>query len=223
MDYTLIKSAIIKYISGLLLVGLLLFIPAGTFTYWQAWLLISILFIPMLILGLILIIFNPDLLKKRLNAREEQNEQKIVIILSIIMFLASFIIAGLNFRFNWIILPPLISYISSIVFLLAYGLYGEVLRENAYLSRTIEIQENQRIIDTGLYGIIRHPMYMSTLFLFLTMPLVLGSILSFIIMLMYIPIITIRIQNEELVLEKGLEGYTEYKKKVIYKVIPFIW
>lgn len=223
MDYTLIKSAIIKYISGLLLVGLLLFIPAGTFTYWQAWLLISILFIPMLILGLILIIFNPDLLKKRLNAREEQNEQKIVIILSILMFLASFIIAGLNFRFNWIILPPLISYISSIVFLLAYGLYGEVLRENAYLSRTIEIQENQRIIDTGLYGIIRHPMYMSTLFLFLTMPLVLGSILSFIIMLMYIPIIAIRIQNEELVLEKGLEGYTEYKKKVIYKVIPFIW
>jgi len=223
MDYTLIKSAIIKYISGLLLVGLLLFIPAGTFTYWQAWLLISILFIPMLILGLILIIFNPDLLKKRLNAREEQNEQKIVIILSILMFLASFIIAGLNFRFNWIILPPLISYISSIVFLLAYGLYGEVLRENAYLSRTIEIQENQRIIDTGLYGIIRHPMYMSTLFLFLSMPLVLGSILSFIIMLMYIPIIAIRIQNEELVLEKGLEGYTEYKKKVIYKVIPFIW
>ena len=223
MDYTLIKSAIIKYISGLLLVGLLLFIPAGTFTYWQAWLLISILFIPMLILGLILIIFNPDLLKKRLNAREEQNEQKIVIILSILMFLASFIIAGLNFRFNWIILPPLISYISSIVFLLAYGLYGEVLRENAYLSRTIEIQENQKIIDTGLYGIIRHPMYMSTLFLFLSMPLVLGSILSFIIMLMYIPIIAIRIQNEELVLEKGLEGYTEYKKKVIYKVIPFIW
>ena len=223
MDYTLIKSAIIKYISGLLLVGLFLFIPAGTFTYWQAWVLISILFIPMLILGLILIIFNPDLLKKRLNAREEQNEQKIVIILSILMFLASFIIAGLNFRFNWIILPPLISYISSIVFLLAYGLYGEVLRENAYLSRTIEIQENQKIIDTGLYGIIRHPMYMSTLFLFLSMPLVLGSILSFIIMLMYIPIIAIRIQNEELVLEKGLEGYTEYKKKVIYKVIPFIW
>ena len=209
MDYTLIKSAIIKYISGLLLVGLFLFIPAGTFTYWQAWVLISILFIPMLILGLILIIFNPDLLKKRLNAREEQNEQKIVIILSILMFLASFIIAGLNFRFNWIILPPLISYISSIVFLLAYGLYGEVLRENAYLSRTIEIQENQKIIDTGLYGIIRHPMYMSTLFLFLSMPLVLGSILSFIIMLMYIPIIAIRIQNEELVLEKGLEGYTE--------------
>ena len=223
MDYDLIKSAIIKYISGLIIVGLLLFIPSGSFTNWQAWLLISILFIPMFILGLILIIFNPDLLKKRLNAKEEQKEQKIVIILSILMFLASFIIAGLNFRFKWIVLPNLISYISSIVFLIAYGLYAEVLRENAYLSRTIEIQENQKIIDTGLYGIIRHPMYMSTLFLFLSMPLVLGSILSFIIMLMYIPIIAIRIQNEELVLEKGLEGYTEYKDKVRYKVIPFIW
>ena len=223
MDYELIKSAIIKYISGLILVGLLLFIPAGTFTYWQAWLLISILFIPMFILGLILIIFNPDLLKKRLNAKEEQKEQKIVIILSILMFLASFIIAGFNFRFKWIILPSLISYIAAIVFLIAYGLYAEVLRENAYLSRTVEIQENQKIIDTGLYGIIRHPMYMSTLFLFLSMPLVLGSILSSIIMLMYIPIIAIRIQNEEIVLEKGLEGYAEYRNKVRYKLIPFIW
>ena len=223
MDYELIKSAIIKYISGLILVGLLLFIPAGTFTYWQAWLLISILFIPMFILGLILIIFNPDLLKKRLNAKEEQKEQKIVIILSILMFLASFIIAGFNFRFKWIILPSLISYIAAIVFLIAYGLYAEVLRENAYLSRTVEIQENQKIIDTGLYGIIRHPMYMSTLFLFLSMPLVLGSILSSIIMLMYIPIIAIRIQNEEILLEKGLEGYAEYRNKVRYKLIPFIW
>ena len=223
MDYELIKSAIIKYISGLILVGLLLFIPAGTFTYWQAWLLISILFIPMFILGLILIIFNPNLLKKRLNAKEEQKEQKIVIILSILMFLASFIIAGFNFRFKWIILPSLISYIAAIVFLIAYGLYAEVLRENAYLSRIVEIQENQKIIDTGLYGIIRHPMYMSTLFLFLSMPLVLGSILSFIIMLMYIPIIAIRIQNEEIVLEKGLEGYAEYRNKVRYKLIPFIW
>ena len=223
MDYELIKSAIIKYISGPVLVGLLLFIPAGTFNFWQAWLLISILFIPMFILGLILIKYNPDLLKKRLNAKEEQKEQKIVIILSIIMFLASFILAGFNFRFKWIILSFLISYISAIVFLIAYALYVEVLRENSYLSRTIEIQENQKIMDTGLYGIIRHPMYMSTLFLFLSMPLVLGSIISFIIMLAYIPIIAIRIQNEELVLEKGLKGYLDYKKKVKYKVIPFIW
>lgn len=223
MDSELLISALVKYFSGLLLVILLLFLPAGTFTYWQAWLLIIILFIPMFIVGLILLKINPDLLKKRLNVKEEQKDQKIVIILSIIMFLTSFITAGLNFRFKWIILPPLVSYISAFVFLVAYSLYGEVLRENAYLSRTIEVQENQKVIDTGLYGIIRHPMYMSTLFLFLSMPLVLGSIISFVIMLFYIPIIHIRIQNEESVLEKGLEGYIEYKQRVKYKVIPYIW
>ena len=223
MDSELLISALVKYFSGLLLVILLLFLPAGTFTYWQAWLLIIILFIPMFIVGLILLKINPDLLKKRLNVKEEQKDQKIVIILSIIMFLTSFITAGLNFRFKWIILPPLVSYISAFVFLIAYSLYGEVLRENAYLSRTIEVQENQKVIDTGLYGIIRHPMYMSTLFLFLTMPLVLGSIISFVIMLFYMPIIHIRIQNEESVLEKGLEGYIEYKQRVKYKIIPYIW
>ena len=223
MDSELLISALVKYFSGLLLVILLLFLPAGTFTYWQGWLLIIILFIPMLIVGLILLKINPDLLKKRLNVKEEQKDQKIVIILSIIMFLTSFITAGLNFRFKWIILPPLVSYISAFVFLVAYSLYGEVLRENAYLSRTIEVQESQKVIDTGLYGIIRHPMYMSTLFLFLSMPLVLGSIISFVIMLFYIPIIHIRIQNEESVLEKGLEGYIEYKQRVKYKIIPYIW
>lgn len=223
MDSELLISALVKYFSGLLLVILLLFLPAGTFTYWQAWLLIIILFIPMFIVGLILLKINPDLLKKRLNVKEEQKDQKIVIILSIIMFLTSFITAGLNFRFKWIILPPLVSYISAFVFLVAYSLYGEVLRENAYLSRTIEVQESQKVIDTGLYGIIRHPMYMSTLFLFLSMPLVLGSIISFVIMLFYIPIIHIRIQNEESVLEKGLEGYIEYKQRVKYKIIPYIW
>ena len=223
MDSELLISALVKYFSGLFLVILLLFLPAGTFTYWQAWLLIIILFIPMFIVGLILLKINPDLLKKRLNVKEEQKDQKIVIILSIIMFLTSFITAGLNFRFKWIILPPLVSYISAFVFLIAYTLYGEVLRENAYLSRTIEVQESQKVIDTGLYGIIRHPMYMSTLFLFLSMPLVLGSIISFVIMLFYMPIIHIRIQNEESVLEKGLEGYIEYKQRVKYKVIPYIW
>ena len=223
MDSELLISALVKYFSGLLLVILLLFLPAGTFTYWQGWLLIIILFIPMFIVGLILLKINPDLLKKRLNVKEEQKDQKIVIILSIIMFLTSFITAGLNFRFKWIILPPLVSYISAFVFLIAYSLYGEVLRENAYLSRTIEVQESQKVIDTGLYGIIRHPMYMSTLFLFLSMPLVLGSIISFVIMLFYMPIIHIRIQNEESVLEKGLEGYIEYKQRVKYKVIPYIW
>ena len=223
MDSELFISALVKYFSGLFLVILLLFLPAGTFTYWQAWLLIIILFIPMFIVGLILLKINPDLLKKRLNVKEEQKDQKIVIILSIIMFLTSFITVGLNFRFKWIILPPLVSYISAFVFLIAYTLYGEVLRENAYLSRTIEVQESQKVIDTGLYGIIRHPMYMSTLFLFLSMPLVLGSIISFVIMLFYIPIIHIRIQNEESVLEKGLEGYIEYKQRVKYKIIPYIW
>ena len=223
MDSELLISALVKYFSGLLLVILLLFLPAGTFIYWQAWLLIIILFIPMFIVGLILLKINPDLLKKRLNVKEEQKDQKIVIILSIIMFLTSFITAGLNFRFKWIILPPLVSYISAFVFLVAYSLYGEVLRENSYLSRTIEVQESQKVIDTGLYGIIRHPMYMSTLFLFLSMPLVLGSIISFVIMLFYIPIIHIRIQNEESVLEKGLEGYIEYKQRVKYKIIPYIW
>ena len=223
MDSELLISALVKYFSGLLLVILLLFLPAGTFIYWQAWLLIIILFIPMFIVGLILLKINPDLLKKRLNVKEEQKDQKIVIILSIIMFLTSFITAGLNFRFKWIILPRLVSYISAFVFLVAYSLYGEVLRENSYLSRTIEVQESQKVIDTGLYGIIRHPMYMSTLFLFLSMPLVLGSIISFVIMLFYIPIIHIRIQNEESVLEKGLEGYIEYKQRVKYKIIPYIW
>ena len=223
MDSELLISALVKYFSGLLLVILLLFLPAGTFTYWQAWLLIIILFIPMFIVGLILLKINTKKKKKRLNVKEEQKDQKIVIILSIIMFLTSFITAGLNFRFKWIILPPLVSYISAFVFLVAYSLYGEVLRENAYLSRTIEVQESQKVIDTGLYGIIRHPMYMSTLFLFLSMPLVLGSIISFVIMLFYIPIIHIRIQNEESVLEKGLEGYIEYKQRVKYKIIPYIW
>ena len=177
----------------------------------------------MFIAGLILMKKSPDLLRKRLNAKEEQTEQKTVILLSGLMFLAAFIAAGLNFRFGWIALPGAVSFAAAIVFLLAYVLYAEVMRENAYLSRTIEVQENQKVIDTGLYGIVRHPMYMSTLLLFLAMPLVLGSVISFAIMLAYIPIISKRIRNEEQVLEKGLEGYREYKQRVRYKVIPFVW
>lgn len=223
MDPKLFLQAIIKFLSGLLLVGLLLFLPAGTFAYRQAWLLIAILFIPMFIAGLVMMKKSPDLLRKRLNAKEQQSEQKEVILFSGLMFLAAFIAAGLNVRFGWIILPGWVSYAAAVVFLLAYALYGEVLRENAYLSRTIEVQENQKVIDTGLYGIVRHPMYMSTLILFLSMPLVLGSVISFIIMLAYIPIIAKRIRNEEQVLENGLDGYIEYKKRVRYKVIPFVW
>jgi protein-S-isoprenylcysteine O-methyltransferase Ste14 len=223
MDSKLFVQAMTKYMFGLLLVGALIFLPAGTFAYWQGWLLICILFIPMFIAGLVMMKKSPELLWKRLNLKEEQDEQKVVILLSGLMFLAAFIVAGLNYRFGWILLPAWVSYAAAAVFLAAYALYAEVLRENAYLSRTVEVQEGQKVIDTGLYGIVRHPMYMTTLLLFLSMPLVLGSILSFVITLLYIPIIAKRIRNEEQVLENGLEGYTEYKKRIRYKVIPFLW
>ena len=223
MDTKLFRQALIKFAAGLLLVGVLLFIPAGSLKYWQAWLLICILFVPMFIAGLIMMQKSPELLRKRLNAREEEGEQKEVVLFSGLMFLAAFVLAGFNWRFGWIPLPKAVSYIAAVVFLLAYALYAQVLRENEYLSRTIEVQENQRVIDTGLYGIVRHPMYMSTVFLFLSMPLVLGSLISFVIMLAYVPIIAKRIRNEEKVLEEGLKGYREYKNKVRYKVIPFIW
>ena len=223
MDSKLFVKAITKFLSGLILVGLLLFLPAGTFAYPQGWLLMGILFVPMFIAGLIMMKKSPELLRKRLNVKEEQAEQKAVIALSGLMFLASFIVAGLNFRFGWIRLPLWVSYAAALLFLAGYVLYAEVLRENVWLSRTVEVQENQRVIDTGLYGIVRHPMYMSTLILFLAMPLVLGSVISFVIMLLYIPIIAKRIRNEEQVLENGLEGYAEYRKCVRYKVIPFVW
>ena len=223
MDAKLFSQAIVKFLSGLLLVGLLLFLPAGTFAFWQAWLLMGILFIPMFLAGLVMMQKSPALLRKRLDAKEEQSEQRAVIALSGLMFLAAFVVAGLNFRFGWIVMPAWVSYAAAVVFLLAYGLYAEVLRENVWLSRTIEVQENQKVVDTGLYGLVRHPMYLSTLLLFLAMPLVLGSVISFVIMLAYIPIIAKRIRNEEQVLEKGLEGYTDYKKRVRYKVIPFVW
>ena len=223
MDVKLFSQAIAKFLGGLLMVGLLLFLPAGSFAYWQGWLLMGILFIPMFIAGLIMMKKAPDLLRKRLDVKEQQAEQKTVIALSGVTFLAAFVVAGLNFRFQWIVLPAWVSWAAAVVFLLAYALYAEVLRENVWLSRTIEVQENQKVIDTGLYGIVRHPMYMSTLLLFLSIPLVLGSVLSFIIMLAYIPIIAKRIRNEEKVLEDGLAGYAEYMKRVRYKVIPFVW
>ena len=223
MDAKLFSQAIIKFLSGLLIVGLLLFLPSGTPAYWQAWLLMGILFIPMFCAGLIMMKKSPALLRKRLDAKEEQSEQKAVLALSGLMFLAAFVVAGLNYRFGWIVLPAWVSYAAAVLFLLAYALYAEVLRENIWLSRTIEVQENQKVIDTGLYGVVRHPMYMSTLLLFLSMPLVLGSVISFVIMLAYIPILAKRIRNEEQVLERGLEGYADYKKRVRYRVIPFVW
>ena len=223
MNIKLFLHAIIKYLCGVLIVGGLLFIPANSFEYWNGWLFIGLLFIPMFIAGLILMIKNPELLRKRLNAKEKENEQKWVLLFSGLMFLFGFIIAGLNYRYKWIDMPNIVIIISSIFFLIAYILYAEVLRENTYLSRTIEVQNDQKIIDTGLYGIVRHPMYTVTILLFLTMPLVLGSIISFLIFLIYPIIIAKRIKNEEEVLENDLKGYSEYKKKVRYKMIPFIW
>ena len=223
MDWKLFRQALTKFSAGLLAFGVLLFLPAGTFRYPQGWLLTGILFVPMFAAGLVMMKKNPDLLRKRLNAKEEESEQKTVILFSGIMFLAAFILAGLSFRFGWRMLPFGVSIAAALVFLAAYVLYAEVLRENTYLSRTVEVQENQKVIDTGLYGIVRHPMYMATVILFLAMPLVLGSVLSFLVMLCYIPIIVKRIRNEEQVLEKGLPGYREYKKKVRYRLIPGIW
>ena len=223
MNKKLFVNGIVKFLSGLILVGLPLFLSAGSFAYWNAWLFMGILFIPMFIAGLILTKKNPYLLEKRLNAKEEQSEQKTVIALSGIMFLVGFVVAGLDYRFQWIKLPEWLVIVGAVVFVIAYGLYAEVLRENTCLSRTIEVQENQKVIDTGLYGIVRHPMYAVTLILFLSMPIVLGSVISFMVFLAYPFIIAGRIKNEEKVLEEGLAGYKEYKQKVKYRLVPFIW
>lgn len=223
MTLKLFFEAIMKVFLGIVLIGALLFLPAGTWNYPSAWLFMGILFIPMIIAGFVMMVKNPDLLKKRLNAKEKQAEQNLVIKLSGLMFLAGFILAGLDFRFGWIVLPNWVSWGAAVVFLLAYVLYAEVLRENTYLSRTIEVQENQKVVDTGLYGIVRHPMYSATILLFLSMPLVLGSVISFVIFLAYPVIIAMRIKNEEQVLEEGLEGYREYKIKVKWRLIPFVW
>lgn len=219
----LLFSALSKFIFGLLFVGLLLFLPAWTFNYPNAWLFIALLFIPMLILGIVLFIKSPDLLKMRLNAKEKQATQKSVVGISALLFLVGFIIAGLDFRFNWSSVPKWLVITASIVLFISYLLYGEVMRENAYLSRTIEVQENQKVIDKGLYKIVRHPMYSVTIFLFLSIPLILGSWYSLICFIPYIPVIIVRIINEEKLLEKELEGYTDYKNRTKYRLIPFIW
>lgn len=223
MSMKLFFEAVIKFLLGVLIVGLLLFIPANTINYWNGWLFMGLLFIPMFIAGIVMMIKEPNLLKSRLNAKEKESEQKEVVVLSGLMFLVGFIVAGLNYRFNWIELPNIVVIIASIIFLLSYIMYAEVLRENTFLSRTIEVQENQKLITTGLYGIVRHPMYTATIFLFLSMPLILGSIISFIIFLIYPLIIVKRIKNEEEVMERELKGYKEYKEKVKYKMMPFIW
>lgn len=223
MNKELLIQAITKFIMGVLLVAILLFLPAGSFAYWNAWLLIGVLFIPMLGAGIVLMIKNPELLKMRLNAKEKEKQQKKVIAFSGIMFIAGFILAGLGYRFHWFVLPKTVCIAAAIVFVIAYALYAEVLRENTYLSRTIEVQENQKVIDTGLYGIVRHPMYAVTILLFLAIPLLLGSIFSFGIFCVYPFILKKRIENEEKVLTKELAGYDAYKKKVKYRIIPFVW
>ncbi len=223
MDKGLLKQALDKYFLGVIVLGVLIFLPAWSFRYWQGWLLMGILFVPMFVAGLVMLAKNPDLLRKRLNAKEQEEEQKTVVMMSGMLFIAAFVVAGLNWRFGWWVLPDWAVWVAAGLFLASYLLYAEVLRENTYLSRTIEVQENQRVIDAGLYGIVRHPMYMVTTVLFLAMPLVLASPTSFIIMLGYIPMIAKRIKNEEKVLEEGLEGYAEYRKKVKYRILPFIW
>lgn len=223
VDKRLLANAAIKYLGGLVFFALLLFLPAGTFHYWNAWVLIATLFGPMLILGAVLLIKSPDLLAKRLNTEEKESQQKAVVALSGIIFIAAFVLAGLDFRHGWTDMPVWMVYAAVIVLLLSYLMYAEVMRENAYLSRTIEVQEGQKVVDTGLYGVVRHPMYSATIFLFLSLPLVLGSLLSFAVMLAYIPVIGARIKNEEKVLTQSLKGYKEYKQKVKSKVIPYIW
>ena len=216
-------QALTKFLLGVIVFSLLIFLPAGSFHYWQGWLMVGLLFVPMFVAGLLLMVKNPELLRKRLNAKEEEKEQKSVVALSGVMFVATFVVAGLNWRFQWLVLPEWAVWLAAAPFLFGYILYAEVLRENTYLSRTIEVQEDQKVIDTGLYGIVRHPMYTATIILFLSMPLVLASPISFLIMLLYIPLIAKRIRNEEVVLEEGLKGYREYKQRVKYKVLPYVW
>jgi len=223
MSSKLFIQALIKFFLGFIIMGLLIFLPAGSLHFWQGWLLMGILFVPMFIAGLVMMFKNPELLQKRLNAKEQEQEQKTVVALSGLLFVAAFVVAGLNWRFQWLMLPDWAVWVAAALFLVCYALYAEVLRENTYLSRTIEVQEHQKVVDTGLYGVVRHPMYMATTILFLMMPLVLASPISFGIMLLYIPLIAKRIRNEEAVLEQGLEGYSEYKQRVKYKVLPFIW
>ncbi|MBE6024445.1 MAG: isoprenylcysteine carboxylmethyltransferase family protein [Cellulosilyticum sp.] len=220
----IIIQGITKIIAGIILIVVLLFLPAGTFDYWNAWLFMGLLFIPMILVGGILYFKAPELLKKRLNSKENEVEQKIVILWSVLLFMAGFMIAGLDYRFGWSNLPRAVIVLGGIIFLIAYGLYVEVMRENTYLSRTVEIQKGQKVIDKGLYGIVRHPMYFATILLFLSIPIILGSLVAFILFLVFYPIILAkRIKNEEYVLERGLSGYAEYKKRVRYRLFPFIW
>ncbi len=216
-------GAIIKFLTGLVLVGALLFLPAGGFDYLNGWLFIALLFIPMLALGVVLLVKAPRLLEKRLSAKEGEKAQRGVVAVSGLLFLAGFVVAGLDKRFGWSHMPLWVVIAASVILLVSYALYAEVMRENAYLSRTFEVQEGQKVIDTGLYRIVRHPMYAVTVWLFLSIPLVLGSWWSLLCFAPYPVVIAVRILNEEKVLEAGLSGYSDYKKRVKYRLLPFIW
>ena len=223
MTKSLFLSAIAKFLLGVLLLGVLIFLPAGTLHFTGGWLLMGILFVPMFLAGLVMMAVNPDLLRRRLDAKEQQREQSLMVKLSGLMFIAGFVLAGLDHRYGWLELPGWVNVAAAVVFLLGYVLYAEVLRENTYLSRTIRVEEGQKVIDSGLYGIVRHPMYTATLLLFLSMPFVLGSAISFVVFLAYPVLIAKRIRNEEILLEQELEGYADYKRRVKYRMIPFIW
>ena len=219
----LLAEALIKFTCGLLLVGLLIFLPAGTLRYTYGWLFIGLLFVPMLIAGFVMLVKSPEFLKKRLDAKEKQGTQKGVVAISGLMFIAGFVVAGLDFRFSWSQMPVAVTIIASVLFLVAYILYAEVMRENAYLSRTIKVEEGQKVVDTGLYGIVRHPMYMATVLLFLMIPIILGSWYALIVFAFYPAIIVVRLKDEEELLTRELPGYAAYKQKVKYRMIPFVW
>jgi protein-S-isoprenylcysteine O-methyltransferase Ste14 len=223
MNKKLFISAITKFLFGVLLVGLFIFLPAFTLNFVNGWIFMGVLFIPMFIVGIVMMVKNPALLESRLEAKEKETAQSVVVKLSGLIFVSGFVIAGLDYRFNWLQLPVLVSVISAFIFLLGYIMYAEVLRENTYLSRTIKVQEGQKVIDEKLYGVVRHPMYLATVIMFLAIPLILGSLIAFFIFLAYPFLIGIRIVNEEKVLSKELDGYLEYKEKVKYRLIPFIW
>ena len=223
MNGELFRSAIIRFAAGVLLFGILLFVPAGSLNWPEAWLLMALLFWPMLVAGIVLMVKNPALLARRLNSRESEPAQRQVVALSALMFVAAFVTAGLNKRFGWIVMPRWSELVAAALFLMGFLMYGEVLRENEYLSRTVEVAEGQRVVDTGLYGVVRHPMYAATLLMFLSMPLILGSVYGFLVMLAYLPVLAARIRGEEALLERELKGYSEYKQKVRYRLIPHIW
>lgn len=223
MTLKLLVEALVKYLAGVVIVAAMLFLPAGSWDYWQGWLLMAILFVPIFIVGVVLMSRRPELLRKRLRAKESDSKQDVVVKLSGLLFVASFVLAGLNWRYGWMLLPDWSVWLAAVVFVLCYALYAEVLRENAYLWRTIEVREGQHVVDTGLYAIVRHPMYTATTLLFLAMPLVLASPISFSVMLLYLPLIILRIRREERLLERELEGYSDYMRRVKYRLLPFVY